>query len=63
MDNVRALGDFCQTLFEKRRKQLGAVLGRNREWPAGIQPTDRAESLSIEQLIALHRSTPNTQQP
>lgn len=49
----RRLADFVQTLFEKRRKQLGAVLGREREWPAGISPSDRAEALSIPQLIAL----------
>lgn len=49
----RRLADFVQTLFEKRRKQLGAVLGREREWPAGISPNDRAEALSIPQLIAL----------
>lgn len=49
----RRLADFVQSLFEKRRKQLGAVLGRERAWPAGISPTDRAEALSIRQLIEL----------
>lgn len=49
------LTDFCQRLFEQRRKQLGAVLGRDGPWPADIAPTDRAESLSIQQLIALWR--------
>jgi 16S rRNA (adenine1518-N6/adenine1519-N6)-dimethyltransferase len=58
VENVRAFGDFCQQLFEKRRKQLGAVLGRSRQWPEGIAPTDRAESLSIEQLISLFRAQP-----
>lgn len=47
------LAAFCQTLFEKRRKQLGAVLGRERSWPPGIRPEDRAEALSVDQLIAL----------
>jgi 16S rRNA (adenine1518-N6/adenine1519-N6)-dimethyltransferase len=57
VDDVRGLGAFVQGLFEKRRKQLGAVLGRDRPWPAGITPTDRAEALNLEQLIALYRGT------
>jgi len=57
IDDARGLGTFVQALFEKRRKQLGAVLGRERAWPAGVQPTDRAESLSLEQLIALYKGT------
>jgi 16S rRNA (adenine1518-N6/adenine1519-N6)-dimethyltransferase len=57
VDDVRALGTFVQGLFEKRRKQLGAVLGRERPWPPGVQPTDRAEALSLDQLIALYRGT------
>ncbi|MBI1189183.1 MAG: ribosomal RNA small subunit methyltransferase A [Tepidisphaera sp.] len=52
----RALADFVQTLFEKRRKQLGAVLGRDRAWPQGISPTDRAEALSVAQLVELFES-------
>jgi 16S rRNA (adenine1518-N6/adenine1519-N6)-dimethyltransferase len=48
--------DFVQGLFTKRRKQLGAVLGRDRPFPPGINPTARAESLTIEQLIALFKS-------
>lgn len=55
-EDLRGLADFCQGLFEKRRKQLGAVLGRDGAWPAGIGPTDRAESLSVERLIELYRS-------
>ena len=57
IEDVRGLASFVQNLFEKRRKQLGAVLGRDREWPAGIQPTDRAEALSIDQLIALYKGS------
>jgi 16S rRNA (adenine1518-N6/adenine1519-N6)-dimethyltransferase len=56
VEGVRGFADFCQRLFEKRRKQLGAVLGRDRVWPEGIGPTDRAESLTIGQLIALYRA-------
>ncbi len=46
---------WCQRLLEKRRKQLGAVLERNTAWPAGIDPIMRAETLTIDQLIALWR--------
>jgi 16S rRNA (adenine1518-N6/adenine1519-N6)-dimethyltransferase len=56
VEDVRGLAAFVQNLFEKRRKQLGAVLGRDRAWPDGIGPTDRAESLSVEQLISLFRA-------
>lgn len=44
---------WCQRLLEKRRKQLGAVLGRDLAWPPAIHPTQRAEDLSIEQLLEL----------
>jgi 16S rRNA A1518/A1519 N6-dimethyltransferase RsmA/KsgA/DIM1 with predicted DNA glycosylase/AP lyase activity len=50
-----AMAKWCQTLFEKRRKQLGAVLGRGLAWPAGIRPEQRAEELDLDQLIALWR--------
>lgn len=46
---------WCQSLFEKRRKQLGAVLGRGLAWPEGIRPEQRAEELDIDQLVALWR--------
>ncbi|MFZ4429574.1 MAG: 16S rRNA (adenine(1518)-N(6)/adenine(1519)-N(6))-dimethyltransferase RsmA [Phycisphaerales bacterium] len=49
------MAKWCQTLFEKRRKQLGAVLGRGLAWPEGIRPEQRAEELDLDQLIALWR--------
>lgn len=49
----RRLFDFAQTLFEKRRKQLGAILGRTRAWPKGISPEMRAEQLSPAQFVDL----------
>jgi 16S rRNA (adenine1518-N6/adenine1519-N6)-dimethyltransferase len=52
----RALADFLQRLFEKRRKQLGAVLGRDRPFPPGVAPTHRAEALDVPTLIALHEA-------
>jgi 16S rRNA (adenine1518-N6/adenine1519-N6)-dimethyltransferase len=51
--HVGALGEFAQRLFEKRRKQLGSVLGRDLRWPAGVQSTDRAETLTVPQIIEL----------
>lgn len=51
------LADFAQFLFTKRRKQLGAVLGRSVAdsiaWPPDIAPTARAENLSTDQFIRL----------
>jgi len=55
--DVRAFADFCQALFEKRRKQLGAVLGRDRGWPDGIDPADRAEALPVADLVRLFESS------
>ncbi len=49
----RALLDFLVKLFEQRRKQLGAVLGRSTALPPGIDPAIRAEALSVEQLVGL----------
>ncbi len=49
----RGLVDLCQRLFSQRRKQLGAVLGRDAPWPEGVGPSDRAETLSPAQLEAL----------
>jgi 16S rRNA (adenine1518-N6/adenine1519-N6)-dimethyltransferase len=44
---------LCQRLFSQRRKQLGGVLGRETALPPGVQPTQRAEELSVEQLVWL----------
>lgn len=55
-ESVRDLAAFCQRLLERRRKQIGSVLGRGFEYPAGIVPENRAEDLSIEQLISLQRA-------
>lgn len=48
-----ALAALVHRLFSRRRKQLGAILGRDRDWPEGIEPTQRPEQLDVEQLIAL----------
>lgn len=52
-DDPAALSAMLQTLFTKRRKQLGSILGRDRILPDGIDPNARPESLSVEQLITL----------
>ena len=54
-DDPKALSGLLQTLFQKRRKQLGAVLGRDQPFPDGINPDDRPESLSVEQFVELAR--------
>lgn len=53
---VDAFGAFIHTLFSKRRKQLGAILGRNRAWPEGIDPNARPETLAITDLVRLWRA-------
>jgi len=52
-DDPAALSAMLQTLFTKRRKQLGSILGRDFPFPAGIDADARPESLTVEQLITL----------
>lgn len=47
------LSALLQTLFGKRRKQIGAILGRDLALPAGIDANQRPEELTVEQLCAL----------
>lgn len=60
VDDPDGLARFCQQVFQTRRKQIGGVLGGLVEgavdWPAGIEPSDRAERLEPEQLAALWMS-------
>lgn len=60
--NPRALFDTAQRLFSQRRKQLAGVLARalSRDvaLPAGIDPTSRAEQLTVEQFVALSELFP-----
>lgn len=51
-----AFGEFCQRVFAQRRKQLGSVLGRDINWPEGIEPIMRAEGLEPEQIVRLWRA-------
>ncbi len=50
----RAFAAFLHTLFRSRRKQLGSIFGRDRDWPAGIQLTQRPEELSVGQISRLY---------
>ena len=56
-DDPHRLAALVQRLFQQRRKQLGAILGReissNISWPEGVEPTARPERLSVDQLVAL----------
>ncbi|MCH2148835.1 MAG: 16S rRNA (adenine(1518)-N(6)/adenine(1519)-N(6))-dimethyltransferase RsmA [Phycisphaerales bacterium] len=48
---------FITELFAARRKQLGRILGRDRQMPAGIDPSWRPEVLTNEQLLQLYAWT------
>lgn len=56
-DDLAGLAAFLANIFTRRRKQLGAVLGGSFPFPPGIARTDRAEALSVEALIELHRAS------
>ncbi len=48
-----SLAALCRTLFTQRRKQIGAILGRKRDFPSDIQPDWRPEQLGMEDFIRL----------
>ncbi len=52
-DDLPALAALVQTLFQKRRKQIGSILGRDRITAAGLDPTRRPEQLALAELIDL----------
>lgn len=52
-----AFAKFVTGLFAKRRKQLGSILGRDREWPDGIEPSMRPEAVDARAMVALWAST------
>jgi len=53
IDDPERLMQLCRALFAKRRKQIGTILGRSFALPTDIQPTQRPEELSVEQLVRL----------
>ncbi|MGI9013369.1 MAG: 16S rRNA (adenine(1518)-N(6)/adenine(1519)-N(6))-dimethyltransferase RsmA [Phycisphaerales bacterium] len=46
---------FLAGLFSSRRKQITSILGRGTPLPDGVDPQQRPETLTIEQLLELHR--------
>lgn len=48
-----ALSRLLQTLFTKRRKQIGSILGRETPLPEGVDGNARPEQLTVEQMCAL----------
>jgi 16S rRNA (adenine1518-N6/adenine1519-N6)-dimethyltransferase len=51
--DVAALEAVCRTLFQKRRKQIGSILGRDAALPEGVRPDQRPEELTVAQLARL----------
>ena len=47
------LSELCRILFTQRRKQIGSVLGRDVQYPNGIDPDARPETLDREQWLKL----------
>ena len=56
IEELDAFEAFLHTIFSKRRKQLGAILGRDGVWPSGIDPQMRPEVLGVEQIVELLRA-------
>jgi len=54
-DDAHAFAAFVHQLFGKRRKQLGAILGRDTPLPPRISPEARPETLGVEQIAFLRR--------
>lgn len=52
-DDVGTLTNFSHQLFQKRRKQIGSILGRGFPFPDGVDPDQRPETISLEQMIKL----------
>jgi len=55
-EELNAFEAFLHTIFSKRRKQLGAILGRGGTWPEGIDPTMRPEVLTVAQIVELRHA-------
>ncbi|MCA9306158.1 MAG: ribosomal RNA small subunit methyltransferase A [Phycisphaerales bacterium] len=56
--DAEALARMCRVLFTKRRKQIGAILGRGFGFPDGIDASARPESLTVEQIETLAHRAP-----
>ena len=55
VEDPEAFGTFLHGLFSRRRKQLGTILGRDANFPAGVEPTMRPEELPVSEMVELHR--------
>jgi 16S rRNA (adenine1518-N6/adenine1519-N6)-dimethyltransferase len=60
-DQLPRLARLARRLFSQRRKQIGSLLGRQIDWPEGIDPSARPEQLSVEQFIELMSRVPDTE--
>jgi 16S rRNA (adenine1518-N6/adenine1519-N6)-dimethyltransferase len=54
-DDPVSLSAIVHRLFSQRRKQIGAVLGRDRRLPTGFDPAARPERLTVEQFVTLSK--------
>jgi 16S rRNA (adenine1518-N6/adenine1519-N6)-dimethyltransferase len=54
-EEVARFERFTHEVFSKRRKQLGAILGRDGAWPEGVVPEMRPEVLTPSTLLTLFR--------
>lgn len=61
--DARTLDRACRVLFQKRRKQLGAILGRGFALPEGVRAEQRPEELSVEQIDAIARTLATMPRP
>jgi 16S rRNA (adenine1518-N6/adenine1519-N6)-dimethyltransferase len=50
---LRRLDALCRVIFGQRRKQLRAILGSSFAFPDSINPTARAEALTLDDLLIL----------
>jgi 16S rRNA (adenine1518-N6/adenine1519-N6)-dimethyltransferase len=57
IDNPDDLASFTTAMFGKRRKQLGTIFGRTTNWPEGVTADLRPEAITVEQTVALWRTT------
>ncbi|MEM7577915.1 MAG: 16S rRNA (adenine(1518)-N(6)/adenine(1519)-N(6))-dimethyltransferase RsmA [Planctomycetota bacterium] len=58
--NFEGFTDLTHRLFAARRKQLGSILGQHVKLPKGIEPRQRPETLSVEQIAELLALNPES---
>lgn len=64
--DIHAFQRFVGSAFSKRRKQLGAILGRSAPLPAGVEARQRPEELAPSQWVelwSLNRATDSLSVP